>query len=407
MAQVYDVDPRLIERTQHWLAGQQQPDGSWKPDTQFINEGATNRYNSDALRIAAYIGWALESSGYRGPAVAKAREFVERRMGEKTDAYTLAVLANFAADSGDRAFARQAVELLAAARTEQDDQVWWTAQETGVYATGDSAAIETTGLAVQALLKSGLESGVASKALKYIAAKKDASGTWGTTQATIMALKALLLATEKGSADAAGTVEITLNGRPAGRLVLTAENNDLLHQFALSGVDQRGPNRVELKFTGQGGLAYQVAGRYFLPWDERTAAEPLTISVQYDRTQLAQNDIATATATVKSNLSATAKMVMVDLGIPPGFDLLTEDLQAYQEQSAGKSSGRMEKFTLTATQATLYFDSIAAGDTVKLRYRLRAKYPMRAKTFASRVYEYYNPAVKAVARPIDLEVRPK
>ena len=36
----------VIERTQQWLAAQQQADGSWKPDTQFINEGATNRYNS-------------------------------------------------------------------------------------------------------------------------------------------------------------------------------------------------------------------------------------------------------------------------------------------------------------------------------------------------------------------------
>ncbi len=48
MAKVHDVDAKLIERTQQWLAGQQQPDGSWKPDASFINEGATNRYNSDA-----------------------------------------------------------------------------------------------------------------------------------------------------------------------------------------------------------------------------------------------------------------------------------------------------------------------------------------------------------------------
>ena len=32
---------------------------------------------------------------------------------------------------------------------------------------------------------------------------------------------------------------------------------------------------------------------------------------------------------------------------------------------------------LTATQVILYFDSIAAGDTVTLRFRLRAKYPVR------------------------------
>jgi hypothetical protein len=68
-------------------------------------------------------------------------------------------------------------------------------------------------------------------------------------------------------------------------------------------------------------------------------------------------------------------------------------------------SGRLEKFSLTATQAILYFDSLAPGDTVKLAFRLRAKYPIRARTFPSRVYEYYQPEVNAVARPQQLEVR--
>jgi len=96
---------------------------------------------------------------------------------------------------------------------------------------------------------------------------------------------------------------------------------------------------------------------------------------------------------------------MVDLGIPPGFDLLSEDLQAYQEKSAGRTSGRLEKFSLTATQAILYFDAIAPGDSFTVRYRLRAKYPIRARTFQSRVYEYYDPEVSAVAQPVQLEVR--
>src|SRR5204863_903929 len=102
MSKVYDVDPNLIRRTQQWLASQQQPDGSWKPDTSFINEGATNRYNSDLLRITAYIAWSLENTGYQGPAVEKARQFVDNRMNAngntKLDSYTLAVVANFAAD---------------------------------------------------------------------------------------------------------------------------------------------------------------------------------------------------------------------------------------------------------------------------------------------------------------------
>jgi uncharacterized protein YfaS (alpha-2-macroglobulin family) len=127
--------------------------------------------------------------------------------------------------------------------------------------------------------------------------------------------------------------------------------------------------------------------------------------VKYDRTRLSQDDIATATATVKNNLHKTANMVMVDLGIPPGFDLLSEDLQAYLEKSRAQKSGRLEKFSLTATQAILYLDAIGAGDTVTLPFRLRAKYPIRARTFQSRVYEYYDPAISAVARPVVLEVR--
>lgn len=406
MSKVHDVDPKLIARTQQWLAGQQQADGSWKPDTSFINEGATNRYNTDVLRITAYIAWSLENTGYQGPAVDKAKQFIEKHISGKVDAYTLAVLANFAVDYGkDREFTREAMQMLLDARTEKDEQAWWNAEETSVYATGTSASVETTGLAVQALLKWGQASGTARKALTYIAAKKDSAGTWGTTQATIMALRALLLATEKGAADVRGTLEVLLNGKPAEKLELTPENNDLLHQFVFKGVDTKEPTNVELRFEGKGGLAYQVVGSYFLPWDKQADNEPLAIDVAYDRTHLAQDDIATATATIKNNLPKPANMVMVDLGIPPGFDLLSEDLQAYQEKSSGKKSGRLEKFSLTATQAILYFDSFAAGDTVTLRFRLRAKYPMRARTFQSRVYEYYDPAVSSLARPVQLEVK--
>jgi hypothetical protein len=220
-----------------------------------------------------------------------------------------------------------------------------------------------------------------------------------------MALRALLLATEKGSADVRGTLEVLFNGKPAQKLSLTPENNDLLHQFVFKGIDSKGASRVEIRFDGKGGLAYQVVGTYFLPWDEKPASEPLSIDVAYDRTHLAQNDIATATATVKNNLSKSANMVMVDLGIPPGFDLLSEDLQAYQEKSAGRKSGHLEKFSLTATQAILYFDTFAPGDTVTLQFRLRAKYPIRAHTFQSRVYEYYDPEVNSTTRPAQFDVR--
>jgi uncharacterized protein YfaS (alpha-2-macroglobulin family) len=405
MSKVSDVDPRLIERTRNWLIAQQQPDGSWKPDTYFINEGATNRFNTNLLRITAYIAWSLANTGYHGAAVGKAKQYVESYAGPQPDAYTLAVIANFAADYGeDRDFTRRAMQALLDAHKENGDQVSWTAQETSVYSTGESAAVETTGLAAQALVKWGQASETVHKALNFLTSKRDANGNWGTTQATIMALRALLLATRFSASDVRGTVDILLDGKTTATLQLTADNNDLFHQYVFKGIDAQKGASVQLRFAGSGGLAWQIVGRSFLPWTEKSAAEPLSIQVTYDRTHLAENDIATATATIRNHLPKFANMVMVDLGIPPGFDLLSEDLQSIQEKSAAADSGRLEKFSLTATQAILYFNSLAPGQTVTLHYRLRAKYPIRAHTFESRIYEYYDPQVSASAPPVQLEV---
>ena len=186
---------------------------------------------------------------------------------------------------------------------------------------------------MQALLKWGEASGTARKALNYIASKKDASGTWGTTQATIMALRALLLATEKGAADVRGTLEVLLNGKPVEKLTLTPENNDLLHQFVFkSRRCTRAPTRWKSASRARAAWPTRWWDATSSPGTRSRPNEPLSIDVAYDRTHLAQDDIATATATVTNNLPKTANMVMVDLGIPPGFDLLSEDLQTYRRR---------------------------------------------------------------------------
>ena len=405
MAKVYDVDPQVIARTSDWLVRQQQPDGSWKPDTQFINEGATNRFNTDLVRITAYIAWALESADYKGEAIDRARRFVEKHLDGKMDAYTLAVAANFAVENGkDSELARRALELLSDVATEKGDFAWWSADETGVYATGDSAAVETTGLALQAFLKAGGYNDLVRKSLAWIASKKNGEGNWGTTQGTIMALRALLKASEQSGSDARGTAEVLLDGKKVVTLEIGKENNDLFHQFVLPQASADRDNEIEIRFSGKGGLAYQIAGRYFVPWQQAATHEPLAIEVKYDRTRLAQDEIVTGTAKIRNNLDKTAKMVMVDLGIPPGFELLSEDLQKMVEKTASAKSGRLEKFNMTATQAILYFDSIAPRDSFEVRYRLRAKYPIHAQGFASRVYEYYDPNVNATAKPVRFEV---
>ena len=146
-------------------------------------------------------------------------------------------------------------------------------------------------------------------------------------------------ASGQSGAEARGTVEVLLNGVKTETLEVTKENNDLLHQFVLPHLSAADDNQVELRFTGEGGMAYQIAGQYFVPWRKVAGQDLLAIEVKYDRTRLAQTEVATATATIANKTDAIAKMVMVDLGIPPGFDLMSEDLQAMVEKTADAKSG--------------------------------------------------------------------
>ena len=131
-------------------------------------------------------------------------------------------------------------------------------------ARGASASIETTGpRAVQALLKSGRSSAdSAESAHVYCVEERRDRRAWGSTQATIMAFRAVLLSlTEKGAGRRSRHGRSSpLNGTTAETLTsLTSDNNDLLHQFVLKNVNAN--NAVEIRFHGTGGLAYQIAGR--------------------------------------------------------------------------------------------------------------------------------------------------
>jgi hypothetical protein len=414
MSRVHEVDPRLIERTQNWLAAQQQPDGSFKPDTSFINEGATNRYNTDLVRITAYIGWSLAATGYKGEAVDKAKQFVSSHTTGKEDAYTLAVIANFAADSGaDKSWTDAAVSALASKASEGAKTAFWNQEgETPTSAREDSADLETTALAVQALLKSGQRAALAKKGLDYLTEKKDALGNWQTTQATILSLKAFLLSFTKGAnADTEGTINVSIDGRQAASVQITNENNDLLHLVDLKDQTHTGSHKIALTFSGHGSMQYQIVGRYYVPWarvpDTKGRREPLSIDLAYDRTRLAQDETVTARVHIQNNTAAKAKMVMIDLGIPPGFEASGEDFAELVDMSRGKEGGKLEKYTITAKQVILYLDGLNPKQAAEFTFRLRAKFPVRAQTLPAHVYEYYNPAAGDRTKPTVLLVTAK
>jgi hypothetical protein len=68
---------------------------------------------------------------------------------------------------------------------------------------------------------------------------------------------------------------------------------------------------------------------------------------------------------------------------------------------------RVQKFSVTQRQVTLYLGDVRPGEVLTFEYTLRAKYPVRAQAPAAVAYEYYTPANRAVSRPVQLTVTEK
>ncbi len=401
MAQVYEVDPNVIARTQQWLISQQDADGSWKPTEQYLDDVAS-RFASDTTRNTAYIAWALLSTGYTGEPVDKALAYLKNKQSEAKDTYTLALIANaFVWRDPASADTLNALETLLKKKQEKDGKVWWIAETpTSMYGDGEAANIETTALVALALLKAEKYYDTVGKIMTYLIDAKDAAGTWHSTQATILTMKALLLSMKNATGNINADVSVIINGKAVENFALTPENVDVMRQFDLKDATKKGDNAVQVKFAGEGGALYQIVGRYYLPWKVKPAEQqpPMTIEVKYDKTQLAQNDLLTAHVTVNNNRPARANMIIVDLGIAPGFEVQSADLAALVENKT------ISKFNLTGRQIIVYLDHVDQASPVTFAYTLRAKFPVKAKTPTSAVYEYYNPAVKHESQPQELVV---
>ncbi|MBN2573761.1 MAG: alpha-2-macroglobulin [Deltaproteobacteria bacterium] len=399
MAKVQTVDEAMLARTRDWLLGQQSADGSWAGDrSEFFS------FHTSLVRNTAFVVWALASAGYTGPALANGLAYVQQNLEtEKLDAYSLGIIANaYQSAAPNDATAGKVLEMLLALQKVDGDKVSWDSggTQTCFYGGGSDADTSATALATYALLLAGGNKDTVDKALTYLASTRDTMGNFGSTQATIWTLRALLLAATKGTDGAVGNLDIAVDGAPFTTLTLTAAQADVMTTVDMSTLAGSGEHDVTLTFAGTGKVSYNLVAQYNVPWASApgTPSGPLSISVSYDKTRLVLDESATATVVVQNNTASLQNMILVTVGLPPGFQVATEDLDAY------KASKVLSAYEMTGKQLMLYLSSLPASSTQTFKYRLQATMPVSASDGGSEVYLYYQPKQRSAAGAVTLQV---
>jgi hypothetical protein len=393
MARVHDVDPRLIERTRQWLLRQRDADGSWSPAGHMLHEDPTRGGPLARVSTTAYIAWAVFSDSAAGnDAQPTAKFLLEHSPSSLTDAHVLALVSNalLAIDPDGRSARSYLARLEGLRHTSADGKlVWWeqpAQAHTTFYGAGRSGSVETTALAILAILRANENLRTVPGALSWLVQQKDARGTWQSTQATVLALKALLAGTGAAlGGERDRQIEIAWGPDSKRVIHIPADQADVMQQIDLSGHLTPGQHRLVLTDTSGLATGYQVAFRYHVAGAKPPEqAEPLAIELAYDRTELAVGDTVRATATITNRMTQTAPMVLLDLPIPAGFALAAEDLADLV------GSGSIAKYQINPRSAIVYLRGLEVGKPLTLRYRLHATMPVKVAVAPARVYEYYD-----------------
>lgn len=424
MARVHPVDEALVRRAADWLMSQQASDGSWENDRGLVHENTWQSLGNDRLPVTAYVVWSLIDAGFVDEsATQRGIIYLHGHLNEAKDPYVLGLVAN-ALVAADRAHgadigtdANAALGELALQAQRNGSQVFWQSSvATFTGAEGRTGSIETTALAALAMLRAQVYPDLTNGALAYLIAQKDSFGTWHSTQATVLSLKALLEGIRMGGEKMDARVTLTLNGGQTRTLQVTPDNFDVVQMVTFDDVPLGRENVVEMTMEGQGNLMAQVVGSYYLPWSQMSRYpdlfpmdEGLDLRVTYDRTELSVADTVTVqvAATLKQE-GARAEAVMLDLGIPPGFSVMTEDLDALVTRYSDvlPAETRLERYELTGRQVLIYLTGMKGGEPFTFTYRLRARFPLRAQAPSALAYDYYNPQQQGELPPQLLVVNP-
>jgi alpha-2-macroglobulin-like protein len=409
MSKVHDVDPQVIERARKWLLDKRQVDGCWSADTRMSSQQGESQ-----LESTAYIAWAVYSGNKsRSDDPSRTLEYLFRKSPQDLSSpYTLAlVIQAISAITPDHPSLAGYRQRLASLRQTSEDgkSVWWaksSGSRTLFYGSGLSGSVETTALAALALHESAEHQATVEQALAWLTLQRDGNGTWHSTQATVLALKALLSAgagpVHVGGDSGPARLQVYLDDQILRDWKLSADQHDVMQFVETSTALEPGRSyRVRLESDGQLPLQFQLVFRHHVPHGKSEVDEPspFRIQVDYDRRSLAVNDLLHASATVSQNGNATIPMVMVDLPVPPGFQLVSDGLEKLVQQKV------IEKIEVKAGQLLVYLRELRPERPITLGYQLRATMPLAVSVNGGTVYEYYDPAKRSSSPNVTVEVR--
>jgi hypothetical protein len=406
MARVQDVDPAMLERTRAYLLARRDGKGGFQR-----NPRALDHFGRAPEAITnAYIIWALTESG-NDDDVEKELSTLAQQAQSSKDPYFLALVANSLLNRGKADEGGALLKTLAAA---QKPDGHLDAARTSITGSGGrDLQIETTALAVLAWLKGNRPEFIlpVQNAVKWIGQQRGGYGGFGSTQSTILALKALIAFTKANKKTAEpGEVQLFVGKDRVAHLAFPAGAQDVL---TLSVPEpekhlKAGKNTLRVEVTGKNVFPYTLSVSYRTQKPLSAEGCPVRLTTKLDRQAAVEGETVRLNVRVENVSGKGQGMTVAIVGLPAGLSL-PEDMKQLKDYARlrddGKEPGLISFWELKNRELVLYWRDLAPDQKIEVPIDLICRVPGEYRGPASRAYLYYNADRKHWVEPLGMAIQ--
>ena len=388
LKEVYNVDETVLKKMTDFLYKKQNANGSFTITGNHIG-GAGTREN---LALNAYITWALSESEPKNDKLQKSIDYLKGKIDDVDDNYTLALIANVLANVEDKEV-KDVIKRLVNNINVDGNNAYISSNIKDYYGSRSNAqTIQTVALTSMALSKTSNSMSTNKLLINYLISKKDTRGTWYSTQATILALKALNEMNEKNKLDNQ-TINVKVN---AEEQKIEIKDNPLeFYELKFNNLEKENKLNIDIE---KGGAYYEVVEEYYIPYENvNTSEDNIEVTVTANN-NLKVNEILDANVKLVNKSDDNIYNGMITVSIPQGFTVVEESLMLLENK------GIIEKYETSYTSVNIYLRNFEINQIVDLNIKFRASYPVEITGLAVRAYDYYNPEIEGKSMPISIIV---
>ena len=394
MAKVRHVERALLERTQKWLLDQRDGKGNYPRKTHTYHVWVpvpeiSNSYNT----------WALLEAGVAEDLSTEVQWV--REAAEKTEnSYVMALAANVLSMGGDREGENHMLDKLAGLQT--DDGSVAGATRSVVGSTGQALKIEATSLAVLAWLKNPRYASEVEKSIKFLA-ESCKNGRFGSTQSTILALKAIVAYDQsRAKPTSPGQLQLVVNGKPVGEPVkFDKDTQGAIELGGFAKLLTPGKHRVQVKMTGGSQMPYSVAVSYNTLKPNSSDKCSLHLHTTLRDKTVEEGNVTETDVVVVNRTNEDVPNPIAIVGVPGGLEVRHDQLKELAK------ANRIAAYEVKGREVILYWRVLKAEQRVELPISLIAAVPGSYRGPASRAYLYYTDEHKHWTDPLAIEVTSK